>query len=116
KMFATLWSKLREFLKQEQRDPDSFPNIAYYNINIGQDRQEALAETKRFLDAYYGPHFTADMVEAWTAAGTAQQCIERLRELARDGAKSITLRITSWQQEAQYQRMVNEVLPYVNAS
>lgn len=116
RMFATLWSRLREFLEQERRDPDTFPNLLYYNINLNKDRQTALAETQRFLDAYYGPHFSAGMVEAWTAAGTPQQCIEHLRELGRDGAKSITLRITSWQQSEQYQRVVNEVLPYVHES
>ncbi|MGH3430612.1 MAG: LLM class flavin-dependent oxidoreductase [Mycobacteriales bacterium] len=115
KMFASLCEKLREFLDQEQRDPASFPNIAYYNINIAPDRQTALTETQKFLDQYYGPHFSPDMVEAWTAAGTPEQCIERLRELKRDGAKSITLRITSWQQAEQYRRLVNEVLPHVNA-
>ena len=53
------------------------------------------------------------MVEAWTASGTPHQCIEQLRELIGDGAKSITLRITSWQQKEQFKRMVQEVLPYV---
>ncbi len=113
KMFATLGEKLREFLEQEQRDPDAFPNVLYHNINIGADRQTSLDETKRFLDQYYGPVFSASMTEAWTAAGSPQECIEHLRELVRDGAKGITLRLTSWRQREQYQRLVNEVLPYV---
>lgn len=112
-MFSTLWSKLQGFLREEKRDPDTFPNVAYHNINLDKDRPTALAETQRFLDAYYGPVFSPDMVEAWTAAGTAQQCIEHLRALAREGAKSIALRMTSWKQAEQYQRVVNEVLPYV---
>ncbi len=113
KAFGTNWSKISELLKQEGRDPASFPNIAYYNININPDRQAALEESKRFLDKYYGPIFTPTMVEAWTASGTPHQCIEQLRELIGDGAKSITLRITSWQQKEQFKRMVQEVLPYV---
>jgi alkanesulfonate monooxygenase SsuD/methylene tetrahydromethanopterin reductase-like flavin-dependent oxidoreductase (luciferase family) len=55
------------------------------------------------------------MVEAWTAAGTPAQCVEHLRALKRDGAHTFTLRITGWQQEEQYQRLVNEVLPKVDA-
>ena len=54
------------------------------------------------------------MVEAWTAAGTPAQCAASLRELASDGAKSIALRITSWNQHAQFDRLVKEVLPLVN--
>ncbi len=113
KMFASNWSKLCEFLKAEGREPKSYPNIEYHNININPDRNAALEESKRFLDEYYGPVFAAPMVECWTAAGTPSQCVSHLRELAADGAKAITLRITSWRQRDQYQRLVNEVLPYV---
>jgi len=34
----------------------------------------------------------------------------------RDGARTITLRITSWQQEEQFKRLVGEVLPRVAAA
>ncbi len=114
KLFATLRAKLREYLVQEDRDPDKFPCVAYHNINVGQDRATALAETQRFLDAYYGPGvFSPAMTAAWTAAGTTDECIEHLRELVRDGARGIALRFTSWQQREQYQRVVNDVLPRV---
>lgn len=117
KLFATLRAKLREFLTQEDRDPDKFPCVAYHNINVGADRATALAETQRFLDAYYGPGvFSPSMTAAWTAAGTADECIEHLRELVRDGARGIALRFTSWQQREQYQRVVNDVLPQVRES
>ncbi|HEY6420636.1 MAG TPA: LLM class flavin-dependent oxidoreductase [Candidatus Binataceae bacterium] len=114
KMFASNWSKLKVFLEQEGRDPASFPNIEYHNININQDRAAALAESKRFLDEYYGPVFAPGMVEAWTAAGTPAECAEHLNGLVRDGAKAITFRITSWDQKRQFDRLVNEVLPRVN--
>ncbi|HEU5195189.1 MAG TPA: hypothetical protein VFW70_10665, partial [Methylomirabilota bacterium] len=65
---------------------------------------------KRFLDAYYGPVFTPAMVEAWTAAGTPTQCVEHLRGLLDEGPKSVTLRITSWQQRDQFERLVGDVL------
>jgi alkanesulfonate monooxygenase SsuD/methylene tetrahydromethanopterin reductase-like flavin-dependent oxidoreductase (luciferase family) len=115
KMFRANWTALSQYLKDEGRDPDQFGNIEYHNVNINPDRAAALDESKRFLDAYYGPVFAPEMVEAWTAAGTPDQCAEHLRELARDGAKAITLRITSWDQQGQFQRLVNEVLPRVNA-
>jgi hypothetical protein len=31
-----------------------FEACLYYNINVNEDRDAALAESKRFLDAYYG--------------------------------------------------------------
>src|SRR5262249_21912366 len=98
KMFAGLRTKLRAFLEEERRDPDTFPYVLYHNINVGKDRDSSLAETQRFLDAYYGEGvFSPSMTAAWTAAGTPEQCIEHLRELVRDGARGISLRFTSWQ-------------------
>ena len=90
-----------------------FPVMAYHNVNIGADRAECLAESKRFLDAYYGPVFSEPMVEAWTAAGTPEQCIEALRDLCDQGATEITLRCTSFDQDGQFRRLCDEVLPEI---
>jgi alkanesulfonate monooxygenase SsuD/methylene tetrahydromethanopterin reductase-like flavin-dependent oxidoreductase (luciferase family) len=110
-LFKTLKSQLDGFLRDEGKDAELFPNIAYHNININPDSAAALSESKRFLDAYYGPVFAPQMIEAWTAAGSPAACAAKLRQLHRDGAKSITLRITSWDQRGQFDRLVNEVLP-----
>ena len=112
-MLAGSWSRIRTYLNEEGRRPEDFPTMAYHNINLAASRQAALEESKRFLDEYYGPVFSPSMVEAWTAAGSPAECVDHLRALGRDGAKTITLRITSWQQEAQFARLVDEVLPKV---
>jgi len=111
---ASTWSKIAGYLTDEARDPATFPTMAYHNVNINPDRQAALEESKRFLDAYYGPVFSPSMVEAWTAAGSPAQCVQHLRALRRSGARAVTLRITSWQQAEQYRRLVGEVLPRVD--
>jgi alkanesulfonate monooxygenase SsuD/methylene tetrahydromethanopterin reductase-like flavin-dependent oxidoreductase (luciferase family) len=110
-IFSANWEKLSRYLKEADKDPAIYPTIAYHNININPDRSAALEESKHFLDEYYGPVFAPPMVEGWTAAETPQQCIADLLRLQRDGAKAITLRITSWDQKGQFDRLVNEVLP-----
>lgn len=105
------WMGIERYLKDEGRDPGAFPTMAYHNVNLNPDRQAALEESKRFLDAYYGPAFSPQMVEAWTAAGTPAQCVEHLRGLFAEGPKSVTLRITSWRQADQFERLADEVLP-----
>jgi alkanesulfonate monooxygenase SsuD/methylene tetrahydromethanopterin reductase-like flavin-dependent oxidoreductase (luciferase family) len=112
-LFAANWEKLAVYLREAGKDPETYPTIAYHNINIGSDRTAALEESKRFLDEYYGPVFSPPMVEAWTAAGSPAQCIQALNELGKSGAKTITLRITSWDQQNQFEKLVNEVLPKV---
>jgi len=112
-LFAALWPKLSRHLSEAGRDPASFPNIVYQNINVATDRATALNETERFLHAYYGPVFSSEQAAGWTAAGTPGQCVEDLNRLVEAGAKSITLRITGWNQREQFERIVADVLPYI---
>jgi alkanesulfonate monooxygenase SsuD/methylene tetrahydromethanopterin reductase-like flavin-dependent oxidoreductase (luciferase family) len=105
------WSGIAKALEDTGRDPAAFPTMAYHNVNLNPDRQAALEETKRFLDAYYGPVFSPAMVEAWTAAGTPEQCLSDLHGLLAEGPKSVALRITSWHQTEQFERLDGELLP-----
>ncbi|HUN58517.1 MAG TPA: LLM class flavin-dependent oxidoreductase [Candidatus Binataceae bacterium] len=114
-LFGTLWSKLSKHLAAAGKSANTFANIAYHNINVARDRASALAETRRFLNEYYGPVFSAEQAEGWTAAGTPAECIEDLNRLIRAGAKAITLRITGWNQNEQFNRIAAEVLPYVDS-
>jgi alkanesulfonate monooxygenase SsuD/methylene tetrahydromethanopterin reductase-like flavin-dependent oxidoreductase (luciferase family) len=113
-LFDMLYAKLREALRRAGKDADTFPNMLYHNININPDRQAGLEESKKFLDAYYGPVFTPEMVDAWTVSGSPAECVDQIRALRDKGGQSITFRITSWDQRGQYERMAGEVLPEVN--
>jgi hypothetical protein len=42
-------------------------------------------------------------------------CVESLRRFRGTGMQRITLRLCSWNQDGQLDRVVREVLPYVNA-
>jgi alkanesulfonate monooxygenase SsuD/methylene tetrahydromethanopterin reductase-like flavin-dependent oxidoreductase (luciferase family) len=56
------------------------------------------------------------MVEAWTATGTPEQCLDHLRGLFQEGVKSVTLRITSWRQAEQFDRLAGDLLPRLAAA
>ncbi|HLN14743.1 MAG TPA: LLM class flavin-dependent oxidoreductase [bacterium] len=100
-------NKVREF----GRDPAQFPTCLYHNINVNEDRDAALAESKRFLDTYYTMDTPMDRVASWTAAGSPEECVEHLRVYERMGIDSIGLRCTSWDQLGQLRRVMHEVLP-----
>jgi alkanesulfonate monooxygenase SsuD/methylene tetrahydromethanopterin reductase-like flavin-dependent oxidoreductase (luciferase family) len=102
---------LREELHALERDVSSFETHLYHNININSNREVALAESKRFLDEYYGPVFSEPMVRNWTASGSPAECAEMLQILGELGFSEITLRITSWDQETQFRKLTEEVLP-----
>jgi alkanesulfonate monooxygenase SsuD/methylene tetrahydromethanopterin reductase-like flavin-dependent oxidoreductase (luciferase family) len=102
---------LREELLALERDASTFETQLYHNININSDREVALGESKRFLDEYYGPVFSEAIVRNWTVSGSPAECAETLQELGELGFSEITLRITSWDQEAQFRKLIEEVLP-----
>ncbi len=110
-VLGAMRADLATYLAEAGRDIDSFPVMAYHNVNIGSDAAACREESKRFLDAYYGPVFTEPMVEAWTAAGSPEDCVAHLRDLIAQGATEITLRCTSFDQDAQFRRLTEEVLP-----
>lgn len=109
--FRERWGALTEAIKAEGRDPATFDNSLYYNVNINEDREAAAEESKKFLDIYYERDHSREDVDLWVAYGSPQDAINRIQEFIDAGAKEITFRITSWDQERQFQRLINEVLP-----
>ena len=100
-----------KYRQEEDKDAKAFPIMAYHNVNIGPDREQCLEESKRFLDAYYGPVFSAEQVEAWVAAGTPDEVISDLNGLIDQGVTAITLRLTSTEQDQQFVSLTEHVLP-----
>ena len=68
--FRSQWSRIAAMAREEGRDPAALGSALYHNININEDRQAALEESKAFLDTYYTANFSAKFVEGWTAAGS----------------------------------------------
>ena len=110
--FAELRRRVLEYAVDYGRSFEDLPCSLYHNININQDQQAAFQESKKYLDQYYSVDFKPDVVENWTALGTPEQCIEQLQNFVDAGATDILLRITSWDQKAQFRRCAEEVLPH----
>jgi len=109
--FQQMWSRIQTMAREEGRDPAKLGNALYHNINIQEDRKSALAESKAFLDKYYTSNFSAAFVEGFTTAGTPVECIRELKDYFNSGLQHITLRLTSWDQQTQLKRFLNEVVP-----
>ncbi|GIW09707.1 MAG: N5,N10-methylene tetrahydromethanopterin reductase [Dehalococcoidia bacterium] len=109
--FAARWGDIQVALREVGRDPAQFDTTLYYNVNINEDREAAAAESKRFLDTYYGFDLERPRLDVWVAYGSPAEVIAKLQQFAEAGAREITLRLTSWDQRGQYRRLVEEVLP-----
>jgi len=109
--FRQQWGCITAMAREEGRAVAKLGNALYHNLNINEDRQAALAESKTFLDTYYTANFGPAFVEGWTAAGSPEQCIEELHDYFDAGVQHVSLRLTSWDQQGQLKRFLNEVAP-----
>ena len=89
---------------------DDFEVAVYYNINVNEDREAAMAESKKFLDSYYTVDYHRDFLNNWVAMGSPAECIDSIRAYADAGATTITLRLTGYDQKRQFKRVTEEVL------
>lgn len=109
--FRRQWARVTAMAREEGRDPSTLGSALYHNINVNEDRQAALEESKRFLDTYYTASFSPAFVEGWTVAGSPQQCVQQLRAYFEAGLSHVALRLTSWDQRGQLERFLGEVAP-----
>jgi alkanesulfonate monooxygenase SsuD/methylene tetrahydromethanopterin reductase-like flavin-dependent oxidoreductase (luciferase family) len=109
--FRRQWGRITAMAREEGRDPARLGSALYHNINVNEDRQAALEESKIFLDAYYTSKFSPAFVEGWTVAGSPKQCIAELRAYFEAGVGHMALRLTSWDQRGQLARFLNDVAP-----
>lgn len=110
--FAANLQAIRQYAAEEGRElPPDFEACLYYNINVNEDRETAFQEAKRYLDAYYGVDYDRALVERWVALGSPRECIEQIQAFIDAGATTITLRLASYDQQRQFERVTREVLP-----
>jgi alkanesulfonate monooxygenase SsuD/methylene tetrahydromethanopterin reductase-like flavin-dependent oxidoreductase (luciferase family) len=113
--FRREWDRILVMAREAGRDPGQLGSALYHNLNIRDDRQAALEESKAFLDAYYTSKFSPGFVEAWTVAGSARHCAAELRRYFDAGLGHMALRLSSWDQRGQLERFLGEVAPALAA-
>jgi alkanesulfonate monooxygenase SsuD/methylene tetrahydromethanopterin reductase-like flavin-dependent oxidoreductase (luciferase family) len=109
--FRQQWARITAMAKEEGRDPAKIGTALYHNINVQGDRSAALEESKAFLDKYYTSNFSPAFVDGFTTAGNPMHCIKELKDYFKSGLQHITLRLTSWDQQGQLKRFLDEVAP-----
>ncbi|HZQ49780.1 MAG TPA: LLM class flavin-dependent oxidoreductase [Candidatus Dormibacteraeota bacterium] len=108
-------SDIRRRLTAEGRDPKSFVCSAYVNVNVDSDRERAFAETKRFMDQYFGGDHGRNEIDEWCAYGPAAACADYLDRYRAAGVDELIVRCVSWNQKTQFGRLRDDVLPRLRA-
>jgi alkanesulfonate monooxygenase SsuD/methylene tetrahydromethanopterin reductase-like flavin-dependent oxidoreductase (luciferase family) len=112
--FRRSWDFILKVGGDQGRDMSGFDHVLYHHINVNDDREAALADSKTFLDLYYTANYSKERLEAWLTYGTPRDCIEHLRRYKAAGCKRVTFRISTMGNPlAQLKRVTEEVLPFV---
>jgi alkanesulfonate monooxygenase SsuD/methylene tetrahydromethanopterin reductase-like flavin-dependent oxidoreductase (luciferase family) len=113
--FKTSWDFILNVGSQSGRDMAGFDNVLYHHINVNGDTVAGLADSKKFLDLYYGADYTKERVKSWLTYGSPAECIADIKRYKDAGCRRMTFRISTMGDPiAQFKRLAEEVLPYVN--
>jgi alkanesulfonate monooxygenase SsuD/methylene tetrahydromethanopterin reductase-like flavin-dependent oxidoreductase (luciferase family) len=112
--FRRSWDFILQAGRAAGRDMAGFDNVLYHHINVNDDKDAALADSKKFLDLYYSADYGKERLEAWLSCGPPRDCIAQLRRFKDTGCRRITFRLsTMGDPMAQLRRVAEEVLPHV---
>jgi alkanesulfonate monooxygenase SsuD/methylene tetrahydromethanopterin reductase-like flavin-dependent oxidoreductase (luciferase family) len=112
--FAKSWDFILDAGREKGRDMTGFDHVLYHHINVNEDKDAALADSKKFLDLYYGANYSKERLEAWLTYGSPKDCIADLRRFKEAGCKRVTFRLsTMGDPKVLLRRAVEEVLPFV---
>ena len=112
--FQNSWDFILNAGREHGRDMSQFDHVLYHHINVNEDKDAALADSKRFLDLYYTANYSKERLEAWLTYGSPRECIEHLKRFKACGCSRVTFRIsTMGDPMVQLRRAVEEVLPFV---
>ena len=98
---------------EEGRDPSIIERFFYLTVNINNDQNLALKEADDFLISYYGVRHWGDRWGPW---GSANLVVKKMQEYLEAGAQHLIVRFASWDQQAQFKRFIEEVLPHFKSS
>ena len=106
--FAKLGERLEELANENGRDFESLDSIFYMTVNLNDDEKRAESEADTFIRNYYGLNFWKDK---WGPFGHPDKTVEKIREYAAAGAKTVVVRFASLEQEQQLDVFIERVLP-----
>lgn len=109
--FGRRWTEIKEAAADAGRDPNSMTSSVHLMININDDEAAARADAKKFLDTYYSTDVKPETMDAWGAYGSAEQVLDRIGQYIVAGLGVPIIRFASYEQDAQIDRGIAELLP-----
>jgi alkanesulfonate monooxygenase SsuD/methylene tetrahydromethanopterin reductase-like flavin-dependent oxidoreductase (luciferase family) len=101
-------ARVDECAVAEGREPSELDRVFYITVNINRDRAKAAAEADQFLMSYYGVRHWEGRWGPW---GAPEEVAARMAAYAAAGARHVIVRFASWNQPAQLEQFITDVVP-----
>ena len=105
--FQGTWQKVQDFAKAAGKNAESLESVKLLYINVGQNREQCIAELEAYTHAYYGPQYD---VENNCVFGPPADCAAKIQGFIDAGAKTIILGPT-WPDEARIAPIAQDIMP-----
>ncbi len=107
--------EVAEFLRLlgELRSLDGFEVAYQVTVTLADTRDDALAEQRRYIDAYYPGFADAVRLGDWGPSGAADDVARWFQDFSDAGVTSFICRFASLDQPGQVERFAGEVLPEI---
>ena len=91
------------------RDPARFDQTFYLTVNVDSDLDRGRRDAEDFLTAYYGAEIWGTR---WGPFGGTERVAERMAEYADAGARTLVVRLATYDPERQLDVFLEEVAPH----
>lgn len=108
------WQRIQEYAAEYGRADEVRHISLHLMVHINDDRAAAERESVEFLNRYYGVgSVPPEFLEHWLAAGPPALVAEKILRFVAAGCTTPVLRFTAFDQMAQLERCIAEVMPVV---
>ena len=106
--YARVVGKVLGYAEEYGRDTSQIEQAFYMTVNLGENERKANEEADRFLHQYYGMNFWGDR---WGPYGSPGRVAEKICRYVEAGAGTIIVRFASFDQRAQLETFLSQVVP-----
>ncbi|ETW92230.1 MAG: hypothetical protein ETSY2_54050, partial [Candidatus Entotheonella gemina] len=106
---------LDSFIKEMGKAPEVLHRAVYTTLNINDDVTQAEQEMRTFIEGYYHTPFDVMAKRQSVCFGTANTCLEWIKDFMAAGAQTLVVRFGCPDQVGQLERFSEEIMPHVSA-
>ncbi len=106
--YELVLNKVSDYFDSDDSGFTKMEKSFYMTVNMGDNQEKLIEESDHFLKSYYGVNIWQ---ERWGPWGSPEEVVARIKTYENVGAETIIVRFASYNQPAQLDLFLNQVVP-----